>query len=107
MARLRRERPGLEVEIITATRQLNLHQSGFDLAVAGGSAGNPTPVHRVLTDIPAFVLLYRRVSTGSGLTLHVDELRHHTVVFASNPCCNSATSTSATTRPASTPGLPQ
>ncbi|MGO3325043.1 LysR family transcriptional regulator [Gordonia sp. (in: high G+C Gram-positive bacteria)] len=36
MARLRNANPDLTVEVLTATRQLNLHQSGFDVAIAVG-----------------------------------------------------------------------
>ncbi|MCX4673394.1 LysR family transcriptional regulator [Streptomyces sp. NBC_01381] len=46
LARVRRDHPRLQVELITATRQLALHPSGFDLALA---IGRP-PGNRLVTE---------------------------------------------------------
>ncbi|MFE6739685.1 LysR family transcriptional regulator [Streptomyces tubercidicus] len=46
LARVRRCHPGLQTELITATRQLALHPSGFDLALAIGK----TPGSRLVTE---------------------------------------------------------
>jgi DNA-binding transcriptional LysR family regulator len=47
LARIRTAHPDLDFELITATRSLALHQSGFDLAVAVGS---PLKNHRLVTE---------------------------------------------------------
>lgn len=39
LARLRQRHPDLTVELLTATREPNLHQSGFDVAVTVGAPG--------------------------------------------------------------------
>ena len=36
LTQVRQQHPNLNVELITATRQLSLYQSGFDLAIAVG-----------------------------------------------------------------------
>jgi len=40
LARLRMKHPHLSVELLTATRQMNLQQSGFDVAIAVGATLN-------------------------------------------------------------------
>lgn len=45
-SRVRRRHPGLQTELITATRQLARHPSGFDLALAIGR----TPGNRLVTE---------------------------------------------------------
>lgn len=81
LARLRRTHPGLNVELLTATRQLNLHQSGFDLAVAVGA---PT-TRRLLVERLCDYRLGLYASAGyledAGRPASVEELARHTVIF--------------------------
>lgn len=81
LAKLRAECPRLNIELLTATRQLNLHQAGFDLAIAVGA-----PVtKRLFTETLAHYRL-AFYATADYLAVHgtpqsLDDLVHHTVVF--------------------------
>ncbi|MGW0039872.1 LysR family transcriptional regulator [Gordonia sp. NPDC003376] len=81
LKRLRMKHPGLNIELLTATRQLNLHQAGFDLAIAVG-----TPVtKRLFTE----TLTYYRLAfyatdeylERNGTPRDLDELAGHTIAF--------------------------
>jgi DNA-binding transcriptional LysR family regulator len=81
LARLRMEHPELIVELITATRQLNLAQSGFDLAVAVG-----TTVSSRLVSEPLCQYALGLYATGSYITRYgepqsVSQLVEHPLVF--------------------------
>ncbi|MQY31840.1 LysR family transcriptional regulator [Nocardia aurantia] len=81
LARLRRHHPELNVEMVTATRQLNLHQSGFDLAIAVG-----VPVTRRLFTETLAEYRLSFYATADYLRRHgrpasTDDLRHHTLIF--------------------------
>lgn len=81
LAKLRSEYPRLNIELLTATRQLNLHQAGFDLAIAVGA-----PVtKRLFTETLA---RYRLAfyATDDYLERHgtpqtLEDLVNHTVIF--------------------------
>ena len=48
LTQVRKQHPNLNVELITATRQLSLYQSGFDLAIAVGKPEAPRYTHELL-----------------------------------------------------------
>jgi DNA-binding transcriptional LysR family regulator len=81
LIRLRDRHPNLSFELITATRQLNLHQAGFDLAIA---VGDPTSsrlfterlTHYTLAPYASEDYLARR-----GAPADLEELKAHTLVF--------------------------
>ncbi|MFC8181781.1 LysR substrate-binding domain-containing protein [Rhodococcus sp. NPDC057297] len=80
LAKLRLKHPHLTIELITATRQLNVFQSGFDLAIAVG-----TPVStRLVTEpvCPYSMGLYASDSyvRDYGAPRSMEELRAHPVI---------------------------
>ena len=81
MARLQERYPAMTVEILTATRQLNLQPAGFDLAVA---VGTPTTNRLIVDHLCTYDLgLY---ASEEYLAAHpaprsLADLRDHTVVF--------------------------
>lgn len=81
LAALRNNHPELNVEMVTATRQLNLHQSGFDLAIA---VGVPVTKRLFTETLAEYQLSF--YATADYLTRHgrpttIDDLRHHTLIF--------------------------
>lgn len=81
LTRLRSVHPDLHVELLTATRQLNLHQAGFDLAVAVGA-----PVTNRLVTEPLSSYRLAFYATDHYLAKHgnpctIDDLRDHSVIF--------------------------
>jgi DNA-binding transcriptional LysR family regulator len=81
LAKLRADHPGLNVELLTATRQLNLHQAGFDLAIAVGA-----PVtKRLFTETLAHYRLAFYATDDYldryGTPQDLDDLGRHTVIF--------------------------
>ncbi|MET8979275.1 LysR family transcriptional regulator [Streptomyces sp. NPDC004539] len=81
LARLQREHPGLTVELITATRQLNLHQSGFDLAIAVGEPVTRRLFSESLTDYSLGLYASEAYLAEHGTPDRVEDLRDHTVIF--------------------------
>jgi DNA-binding transcriptional LysR family regulator len=81
MVKLREQHPALSVELITATRQLSLHQSGFDLAIA---VGKPVTRRLFVEELCRYRLaLY---ASGRYLATHgrpksIEELKEHTIIF--------------------------
>ncbi|UOT07213.1 LysR family transcriptional regulator [Rhodococcus opacus] len=81
LAKLRMSHPHLVVELITDTRQLNLYQSGFDLAVA---VGTPITSRLVSERVCQYSLgLYgsERYFREHGEPGSLDELTAHPLVF--------------------------
>ncbi|MFE7423151.1 LysR family transcriptional regulator [Rhodococcus sp. NPDC057529] len=81
LAKMRLRHPDLTVELITATRQLNLHQSGFDVAIAVGA---PISSRLVSTTIAHYALgLYVTdgflTQYGSPTSIH--EVRNFPIVW--------------------------
>ncbi|GAA3525978.1 LysR family transcriptional regulator [Amycolatopsis ultiminotia] len=81
LTRVRERHPNLSVELITATRQLGLHQSGFDLAIA---IGKPVTARLFTERLGEYTLaLY---ASDAYLAEHgdpatVEEIKKHTLVF--------------------------
>lgn len=81
LARLRERHPALTIELITATRQLSLHQSGFDLAVAVGAAASRRLFIEKLCDYRFALYASGDYLRRHGRPTTREELQHHTVVF--------------------------
>jgi DNA-binding transcriptional LysR family regulator len=81
LARLQGQHPGLTVELITATRQLNLHPSGFDLAVAVGEPVTPRLFSEKLTDYSLGLYASEAYLAEHGTPRNLEEVRDHTVIF--------------------------
>lgn len=81
LARLQREHPDLEIELVTATRPLTLRGSGFDVAVTIGQVRNPRLVSEVLA--PYVLGLYAAPSylDARGPIASLEELTAHPLVF--------------------------
>ncbi|MGV9870100.1 LysR family transcriptional regulator [Rhodococcus koreensis] len=81
LKRLRLEHPGLNIELLTATRQLNLHQAGFDLAIALSDQ----VTKRLFTETLAVYRLSFYATdeylTRCGTPQTLDDLHNHTVIF--------------------------
>jgi DNA-binding transcriptional LysR family regulator len=85
LARLRRQHPSLQVELLTETRQLSLHQSGFDIAVAIGGSTSRRLFTEKLCDYRLALYATREYLHRNGYPTTRDELRDHTVVFYVEP----------------------
>ncbi|SFS65763.1 LysR family transcriptional regulator [Saccharopolyspora flava] len=81
LTRLRQRHPGLQVELLTETRQLSLHQSGFDIAVAIGGSTSRRLFTEKLCDYRLALYATRDYLHRNGSPNTRDELRDHTVVF--------------------------
>jgi len=81
LVRLRHQHPGLVIELITATRQLGLHQAGFDLAI---SIGAP-PATRLLTERLCDYRLALYASSEyietHGRPSNLADVRQHPLIF--------------------------
>lgn len=81
LTEVRRQHPDLDVELVTATRELRLYQSGFDLAIA---VGKPTAT-KVSTELLAEYAL-ELYATEDYLEAHgepttAEDLSRHTLIF--------------------------
>ncbi|MEV0261217.1 LysR family transcriptional regulator [Streptomyces sp. NPDC050617] len=81
LARVRRRHPDLQVELITATRQLTLHPSGFDLALAIGRPAGNRLVTEHLTDYALGLYASAEYLDRCGSPGSAAELRDHTLIF--------------------------
>ncbi|MER7772300.1 LysR family transcriptional regulator [Kitasatospora sp. NPDC096140] len=81
LARLRRHHPGLQVELITATRQLTLRPAGFDLALAIGRPPRSRLVTEHLTDYALGLYASEEYLARCGSPGTVADLRDHALVF--------------------------
>lgn len=81
LARLQREHPELEIELVTATRPLTVRGSGFDVAVTIGQVRNPRLSSEVLT--PYSLGLYAAPSylDSAPPIRSLDDLSAHRLVF--------------------------
>jgi len=81
LKRLRERHPNLNIELITATRNLILHQSGFDLAVAVGKPATGRLFAEKLADYSLGTYASDAYLERHGVPTSVEDLRRHTVVF--------------------------
>ncbi|MFD8752928.1 LysR family transcriptional regulator [Kitasatospora sp. NPDC059577] len=81
LARLRRYHPGLQVELVTATRQLTLRPAGFDLALAIGRPPRSRLVTEHLTDYALGLYASDEYLARCGSPATVADLRDHALVF--------------------------
>lgn len=81
LTRLRERHPDLSVELITATRQLSLHQSGFDLAIAIGRPGARRLRVEKLSDYDFGLYASEDYLSRHGEPESVDDLRQHPFIF--------------------------
>ncbi|MFD5567427.1 LysR family transcriptional regulator [Streptomyces cadmiisoli] len=81
LARVRRHHPGLQAELITATRQLTLHPSGFDLALAIGRPTGNRLVTEHLTDYVLGLYAADDYLARYGAPRTPDDLRDHPLIF--------------------------
>ncbi|MFE3499574.1 LysR family transcriptional regulator [Kitasatospora sp. NPDC059160] len=81
LARVRRRHPGLQAELITATRQLTLHPAGFDLALAIGRPPRSRLVTEHLTDYALGLYAADEYLARHGSPRTPAELRDHALVF--------------------------
>ncbi len=81
LERLRRENPNLNIELITATRNLILHQSGFDLAIAVGAPSTGRLFAEKLVEYSLCLYASEDYLERHGTPTSVADLRQRTVVF--------------------------
>lgn len=81
LTRVQERHPNIAVELITATRQLSLHQSGFDLAIA---VGKPVTTRLLTERFSEYTLaLYAsdEYLAEHGDPATMEEVKKHTLVF--------------------------
>lgn len=81
LVRVRRRHPRLQAELITATRQLALRPSGFDLALVIGVPASSHLVTEHLTDYTLGLYASDDYLTRYGPPETVAELREHPLIF--------------------------
>lgn len=81
LARVRRRHPRLQVELVTATRQLALRPSGFDLALVIGVPSSSGLVTEHLTHYTLGLYASDDYLTRYGTPKTVAELREHALIF--------------------------
>ncbi|MET7655545.1 MULTISPECIES: LysR family transcriptional regulator [unclassified Streptomyces] len=81
LVRVRRRHPRLQAELITATRQLALRPSGFDLALVIGVPSTSRLVTEHLTDYALGLYASEDYLTRYGRPETVAELREHPLIF--------------------------
>jgi DNA-binding transcriptional LysR family regulator len=81
LANLRQHHPELNIEMVTATRQLNLHQSGFDLAIAVGVPVTKRLFTETLAEYRLSFYATEAYLQQHGRPAVIDDLRNHTLIF--------------------------
>ncbi|KUO07225.1 LysR family transcriptional regulator [Streptomyces sp. DSM 15324] len=81
LVRVRRRHPRLQAELITATRQLALRPTGFDLALVIGTPSTSRLVTEHLTDYALGLYASEEYLTRYGRPKTVAELREHPLIF--------------------------
>ena len=81
LARIRRHHPGLHVELVTATRQLTMHASGFDLALTIGRPAGSRLVTEHLTDYALGLYASDEYLARCGSPKSTADLREHALIF--------------------------
>jgi DNA-binding transcriptional LysR family regulator len=81
LAQVRRQHPNLNVELITATRQLSLYQSGFDLAIAVGKPESARLFTELLTEYTLELYASEAYLDAYGEPAGAEEFQRHTLIF--------------------------
>lgn len=81
LARVRRQHPHLQVELITATRQLTLHPAGFDLALTIGRPSSSRLITEHLTDYALGLYASDQYVAQHGRPATTASLRQHPLIF--------------------------
>jgi DNA-binding transcriptional LysR family regulator len=81
LARLRMKHPQLSVELLTATRQMNLQQSGFDVAIAIGATINSRLVSELITPYSMGIYAAEEYIREHGAPASIDDVRNHPIIF--------------------------
>jgi DNA-binding transcriptional LysR family regulator len=81
LARLRMQHPHLSVELLTATRQMNLQQSGFDVAIAVGTPVNSRLVSELLCPYSMGIYATADYLREHGAPQSIQEVRNHPIIF--------------------------
>lgn len=81
LARLRMRHPQLSIELLTATRQMNLQQSGFDVAIAVGATVNSRLVSETISTYSMGIYATEAYIEEYGAPTSVDEVRQHPIIF--------------------------
>ena len=81
LARVRARHPGLQAELVTATRQLTVHASGFDLALAIGSPSGNRLATEHLTDYTLGLYASDAYLDHRGSPGRLADLREHDLIF--------------------------
>lgn len=81
LAKLRMHHPQLVVELITATRQLNLQPAGFDIAVAVGTPNSSRLVSEQICDYSQGLYASDDYLGNYGEPTTIEELTAHPLIF--------------------------
>lgn len=81
LARVRARHPMLTVELLTVTRELNLHQSGFDVAIAVGTPASSRLVVEPLSDYALGLYATDRYLTDHGTPASLADLPRHPLIW--------------------------
>lgn len=81
LAKMRMRHPRLTVELMTATRQLNLHQSGFDVAIAVGAPMSTRLVAETITHYALGLYASDDYLSEFGTPATVSEVRDHPLIW--------------------------
>lgn len=81
LVRLRRRHPGLIIELLSATRQLGLHQAGYDLAIAIGMPKTTRLLTERLCDYRLALYASPDYLEEHGRPGAPEELRDHSIIF--------------------------
>jgi DNA-binding transcriptional LysR family regulator len=81
LVRLRGRHPGLNIELLSATRQLGLHQAGFDLAIAIGGTTTSRLLTERLCEYRLALYASEEYLRTRGRPVTLDEVRDHAVIF--------------------------
>ncbi|AWK70359.1 LysR family transcriptional regulator [Rhodococcus oxybenzonivorans] len=81
LAKLRMNHPNLVVELITATRQLNLQPAGFDIAVAVGTPISSRLVSERICQYSLGLYASEQYLRDQGEPATMDELTAHPLIF--------------------------
>lgn len=81
LTRIQRAHPQLTVDLITATRELTLHQSGFDLAIAVGSPQGSRLATEKLAEYSLSLYAAPEYLDEYGTPESVASLRDHVLIF--------------------------
>jgi DNA-binding transcriptional LysR family regulator len=81
LARLQQRHPGLEIELVTATRPLTVRGSGFDIAVTIGQVRNPRLTSELLTSYSLGLYAAPSYLDSHPPIASLDDLSAHRIVF--------------------------